>query len=128
MQNKNQIEVIILWTARIWGSIMLLFGLIMFGGEIVEHLSGKPSFSIDSVSDLLVILFFPAGTLIGLGIAWKWEGLGGLVIIGGIICSQMIKHGTILFDPLTFLFGAPGLLFLIYWYLSRHKKETPETI
>jgi len=122
MKNKKQIAKIIRLIARIWGSLLLLFVLIMVGGELVKHLSGEPQFFIDSASDLFGVLFFPV-FCIGLGIAYKWEGLGGLIIIGAIIITQIVD-GRLTLDLLTALFAASGLLFLVYWVLARNLKET----
>ena len=122
MKNKKQIAKIIRLIARIWGSLLLLFVLVMVGGELVEHLSGKPQFFIDSVSDLIGVLFFPV-FCIGVGVAYKWEGLGGLIIIGAIIITQIVD-GRLTLDLLTALFATSGLLFLVYWVLARNLKET----
>jgi hypothetical protein len=55
---------------------------------------------------------------VGLGIAWKWEGFGGCIAIGGIICYQMIDPSISKLAG-QLLFAVPGLLFILYWLLSR---------
>lgn len=121
MKNQKQIATIIRWIARIWGSLLFVFVLIMVGGELIKHLSGEPQFFIDSISDIIGLLFFPI-FCIGVGIALKWDGLGGLIIIGAIIITQ-IADGRLTLDLLTGLFAISGLLFLIYWYLSRIQQK-----
>lgn len=32
--------------------------------------------------------------LVGLGIAWKWEGIGGLLILGGLALFAVANHGV----------------------------------
>jgi len=103
----------------------MVFVLAMVGGEFIEHLSGEPQFFIDSASDVIGLLFFPV-FCIGVGLAFKWEGLGGLVIIGAIIVTQ-IADGRLTLDLLTGLFATSGLLFLIYWFISRGKQKTIKT-
>lgn len=125
MKNKKRIATIIRWIARIWGSLLFVFVLIMIGGELVEHLSGNPMFFIDSVSDIIGILFFPI-FCIGVGIAFKWEGLGGLIIIGATIGTH-VADGRLTLDLLSGIFLTSGLLFLIYWFLSRVQREINET-
>ena len=118
MKNKKQIVIILRWIARIWGSLCLLLGII-FIAEMVEHLSGESQFS----TNFIASLFFPGVSLIGLGIAWKWEGLGGLITIAGIIIHQIISPSLPKFTG-QLLFAIPGLLFLLYWFLSRGQLET----
>ena len=60
----------------------------------------------------------------GLILAWKWEGLGGLIAIGcAIAFSVTIQE----YSLLIVLMAAPALLFLVCWLLSRGLGETKET-
>ena len=80
---------IIYWVARIWGSLFLFFLLFMVGGHLIGSLFGSENSNGEgfrSVSDMLqFILIFPAGTIISLAIALKWEGLGGFITTVAII-------------------------------------------
>jgi len=70
-----------------------------------------------------MLVFFPTGVLTGLFLAWKWEGTGGIATIGSIIGLYVLRPDLIL-DPLIASLVAPGVLFLIYWLLSRKQTET----
>ena len=124
MKTKKQFASIIFWIARIWASLSLLFLLFMVGAHIIGALSGAENGNgFNSTSEMLSFLFFPVSTIIGLGIAWKWEGLGGLITIIGIICFHVIRPDLIL-DLMIDGLAAPGFLFVIYWLMSRHLNKT----
>jgi hypothetical protein len=120
MKNNNRIAKIIRWIARIWGSISLAFLVFMVGAHLIATITGKgePIGKFNSISEIASFFFFPLCTLIGLAIAWKWEGLGGLITIGGIICFHMIRP-DLLFDLMINGLAAPGLLYLLYWLFTR---------
>jgi hypothetical protein len=54
--------------------------------------------------------------IIGQIVAWKWEGLGSLLILGGFVLFAILSHGV----PLNnFVFGPwlmTGLLYLVCWW------------
>src|ERR1039457_3438524 len=62
------------WTARILGTLMFLLFLAFFFGEGPPHLS-----SLTSTERLQFLCI--ADLFLGLVIAWKWEGLGGLITV-----------------------------------------------
>jgi hypothetical protein len=64
------------WTARIAGTLLFLLFLAFFFGE------GPPDFSRLTSTERLQFLGM-AALFLGLVIAWKWEGLGGLITVGG---------------------------------------------
>jgi hypothetical protein len=64
------------WTARIAGALMLLLFLAFFFGE------GPPNVSRLTSTERVQFLGM-AGLFLGLAIAWKWEGLGGLLTVAG---------------------------------------------
>lgn len=55
---------------------------------------------------------------VGYGIAWRWEGIGGAVILVGSVLLGILA--TLAFEPQVALFGClaffvPGALFILYW-------------
>jgi hypothetical protein len=120
MENTNQKKPvwlgIIRWTARIISLLLVGFFLLMFIGESIgEHAKATDLTFIDIVG--LSIWFL---NLLGMLIAFKWEGFGGglslfFVLVHIVIIA--INH-TIPF-PL-FFFAIPGILYLTSWYF--HKK------
>ena len=127
MKDKRRVAAIIRWIARIWGGISLLFLIFMVGGHVIEALSGTaegPGFT--STRELVTFLFFPVSTLIGLGLAWKWEGLGGCITLLGIAGLYVLRPDLIL-EPMFNGLAAPGVLFVAYWLLAKDpgKIKTP---
>jgi len=92
------------WTARIIGTLLLLLIAVFAIGE------GLPNPLILSPREILLFAAI-AMMLVGLIVAWKWEGIGGLLILGGYIFFAVVNHGA----PFNIVFGPwllTGLLYL----------------
>ncbi|MDP8202816.1 MAG: hypothetical protein P9M11_11850 [Candidatus Tenebribacter burtonii] len=119
--HKNLTLIILRWTARIWSYIVVTFIVLFVGASLFE--SGVGSMS---SGEAIAFAFFPIGLTIGLIIAWWKEGLGGIIATGSIIAFHLImlivnsKPDFVLFIE---LLAIPGPLFIIYWLLSRKKKQ-----
>jgi hypothetical protein len=103
---------IILWTARIWSILSISFMLIMIAG----HIFGSEPQVFNGTSELLAMIFFPVGVLIGLILAWKWEGIGGIMSVVCISGLYIIRP-ELIFTWISLL-AAPGLLFFAHWLMS----------
>lgn len=124
MRDKKRIATIIRWIARIWGSISILFLAFMVGAHVIEAISNKSLFSgFDSTQELISFFFFPISTLIGLSMAWKWDGLGGLITTLGILGFYVIRPDLI-FAPIFNGLAAPGIFFIIYWYMTKNNEKS----
>ena len=120
-----RIVTIIRWIARIWS--ILIFALAVLVIIIPDPYTVKPV----PLADQIAMGLFGVAIL-GSLIAWRWEGLGGAIAIasvvgddvfcritrGGGLWSQVLTPAS----PLVFLFGFPGILFLVCWALSRSKR------
>jgi hypothetical protein len=131
MKNKKRIAAIIRLIARMWGSLFLLFLLFMVGAHVIDAITGTEGASgkgFESVSETLLFFFcFPVGTMVGLALAWKWEGLGGVITVGGFI-GLFVMRPDLISNPYMVGMGICGLLFLAYWALTRGPQlETEET-
>jgi len=122
MKNQKKTANIIRWIARIWGTSILAFVLFFLFAHIFGTEEGGKGFNNNSIS----FIFFPVSSIIGLAIALKWEGLGGLITTVGII-GLFILRFDLISDPF-FICGitAPGILYLVYWYLSNGVADTIE--
>ena len=67
MESQKQIALIILWIARIWGSISLAFMLFFIGAHLIGTITGEgePIGKFKSVSDMISFVFFPVSLIIG---------------------------------------------------------------
>ncbi|MBT8287509.1 MAG: hypothetical protein HKN00_09115 [Flavobacteriaceae bacterium] len=122
MKNRRKTAKIILWIARVWSLLSLFFMFWMVGAHFIEALSENGGgISFNSSRESISFLFFPVCIMIGLLLAWKWEGLGGLITVLGIVGFHIIRPDLI-FDPMIDGLAAPGLIFLLYWLINRNLK------
>jgi hypothetical protein len=99
------------WTALIFGTLMVLFFLAFFFGE------GPPHFSRLTVSEDLH--FVAMGALfLGLVVAWKWEGVGGLLALAGFVAFVVLSHGSLKLWALD-LPAAIAVLHIACWWRLR---------
>ncbi|MEZ4796767.1 MAG: hypothetical protein R2785_06320 [Flavobacteriaceae bacterium] len=101
---------IILWIARLLGSVTIAFLLFMTIGEL---LSTDSKTLMIKTSDAIALLLFPVSTIIGLLIAFRWKGIGGLITVGGMIILHIIRP-DLASSLLISAFAIPGLLYIIY--------------
>ncbi|MEW6131220.1 MAG: hypothetical protein AB1757_29595 [Acidobacteriota bacterium] len=108
------------WTARIWSvmSVVLLF--LFFIGEGIQPAKITPK-------EWVGLLFFPVGVVIGLMIAWRREGLGGLITVSSLAAFYFIYEwllsGSFPKGWAFLMFAAPGFIYLLVWWLARHVKN-----
>ena len=108
---------IIRWVARIWSLASIAFVLAFLIGEGLSDGSRGPT-----VAEAVGLALFPLGVGVGLVIAWRREILGGALAIGSLIAFYLwllIIDGKFPRGPFFFLVAAPGILFMINWFLSR---------
>ncbi len=106
------------WTARILSALILAFHALSFLGDRLP-----PNLPTHDVVNLILWGL----VMLGLIIAWKWEGIGGVVIIlvsvmQNVIDPVLLSMWAFWIAPFT------GVLFLIYSVKRRRKAEpTPKT-
>ena len=106
---------IILWSARLLGSVVIAFLLFMSIGELF---STDTKTVIIKNSDIIALLLFPVSTIIGLLLGFKWKALGGLITVGGMISLHVFRP-DLANDLLISSFAIPGLLYIIYAVWSK---------
>ena len=120
ISNYRFITLSILWIARAWGSIILAFVLFF----LMAHMLGDESGSgLTNPKEMISFICFPVGTIIGLALAYKWEGLGGWVSSIGIVLAMILNEGIDLKFLLTIF--PPGFLYIVYWFRSRRDDQDP---
>lgn len=108
-------------TAKIWSILSIGFVLLIFIGEMMNP-TGQPL----SPIEWLGLAFFPIGVLIGLILAWWYEGIGGVVTALSLVAFYIWEatlSGSLADSPFFFLVAAPGFLFLACWFWSRDRAE-----
>jgi len=62
-------------------------------------------------------------SVLGLGLAWRWEGLGGAINIGFFLANVAVHFWMISLRPYPYIIAialpTPGILFLVCWWISR---------
>ena len=107
---------IIRWTARILALLIIIFILFMFIGESIGSSSHKTDLS---GRDYLLLSLFGI-TLIGLGIGFWKEGLGGLISLVSTLSHIIILSFEGVRNLFYFyVFLVPSILYLIYWYFNK---------
>ena len=106
------------WTARILSILILTFHVMSFIGD-------QPTATLSRMDYIKLALW--GLIMLGMIIAWKWDGIGGLLIVAVsavqyVINPMHLSVWAFWIAPLT------GILFLVYWMMSRKKSESfPKT-
>lgn len=106
------------WTARILGTLMVLFLLAFVFGE------GPPRFSQMAGREQLYSLGLLGGLFLGLILAWRWEGWGGLLSMLGWAFLAVLSNRP----PWALMLSIPaavGLLHLLCWWRLRGPAPPP---
>jgi len=103
--------VVLKWLTRVVGSLLMLFMVFM----LLSYVFG-PERSIPGAPMFLTIALMA----IGVGMAWKWEGSGGLVILAGTILL-FVFHPRLIWSPGPYhIMLIVAISFLICWFNRRN--------
>jgi hypothetical protein len=112
------------WFARILGSLVLLFVLLMVIGEglFMETPPGSSGMLKERDIPLMAGMIT---MLVGIVVAWFREGIGGLLMIGGFIpfLVDELKSEKGFNAWFLVIFPIIGLLHLFCWWQSRRLKS-----
>jgi hypothetical protein len=120
--SPNRDFTVIRWIARIWSITSISFILAFLIGEGMTPIQITPM-------EWIQLLLFPFGVVLGLIVAWRWEGLGGSITLISFVTFYALHYavsGDLPRGPYFALVAAPGLLFLLGWTLSRRKATKTE--
>lgn len=115
---------ILRWIARIWSLVVLVVAL------LIVILPDRYAVYPVPLTDWVLLSFYWIAIL-GLLIAWRWEALGGALVIAAVLgraVAVYIIRGAWPFDfsslsILAVVFVLPGILYLVCWGMSRHHKS-----
>lgn len=103
------------WTARILSLAVIGLLLAFMIGEGFRFWRFTPK-------ELTLSLFFTFAVIIGILLGWRWELLGGLVTIGGLVGFYGVHFLQVGFFPrghAFLLFALPGFLFVLASVVQR---------
>jgi hypothetical protein len=115
IQYSDDLVSVIRWVARIIALSLAVVVLIFVSGAGV-NVSAMGS---DEILMSAVFLMM----WLGLIVAWRWEGAGGILTTGGTALYVLLDYfltGHVLRFWVFFVFLIPGLLFLYCWWRPRH--------
>jgi hypothetical protein len=112
MSAARRAAVIGRWTARIAGTLMALFFLAFFVGE------GFPNIFRLHWRESLSVLALSA-VILGLLLAWIWEGLGGAVALAGTAVFMLLIGFRGAASGLLLVPAVIGLLHVVCWWRLR---------
>ena len=127
MKTKDEYAAI-RWTARIIGTLLVVFTLLIFIGEMIEGYHKKGKIETFNILQIITFIFWFLG-LAGLILAWWKEGTGG---ISSFICTVifliLVKVNANVnpeasFSAILFIFLIPSALFIIYWWLTKRADQ-----
>ena len=104
------------WVLRVLSGLFIVFFLFMFIGEaFFGENPGKPI----STNDILQLSAMGI-SIIGLGLAWKWELIGGIIALVAFVALVFINPNVI--NPsLLYIVPITAILFIVFWAISRKK-------
>jgi hypothetical protein len=123
------------WIAIVTGTLMVIFTLFIFVGEIMEGQKRHGGSAFGSFTPLMLIIFAVWGiALAGLILAlWK-EGLGGIISLVGFILTYILnlfnKEASMRWNAITIflIFCIPSILYLVYWKLNKDEFRKADAI
>lgn len=119
--NERLMVTVLRWTARIIG-IAQLGPVILTAVWAIRQ--GVPNPFTASLQENLVGMAMLTMTL-GVFIGWKWEGIGGLLIVGGVALDA-VNYGIWLNVP-TVAWLVTGLLYLICWWRTSRRSVSEDS-
>ena len=108
------LQSVIRWTARVIAALMFL----LIGFIVATHIFGDQEEALRSLNTIIPM----AMILVGLIIAWKWELIGGLLILCGCLIFGINKWLILLISPYG-VCAIAAILFIISWLMHRKPKQ-----
>lgn len=104
-------------------SVIIIVILIMF--MIGEGIPDVEDFKLDP-SELLGMIFFPAGVITGMILSWRYDFIGAIITLGSLACFYLVSllfWNDIPSSPWFIIFASPGFLFLITGIIKKSIKS-----
>jgi len=102
------------WVLRGFSGFIIAFLLLMFIGETFFGEVGEPL-----TNNAILQLSITGIALTGLGLAWKWELIGGIISLVSFVVLAIINP-VVLEVPLMFAWPLTAILFIVLWAISRN--------
>ncbi len=114
---------IVRWIARIGAGLTAVFILFFFIAHAITD--GLTPFLYLTARETAMMAAF-AAVWLGLLVGWKWELVGGLLTVGGVIAFYLLDYlfsGMFPRGPFFLIFALTGVLFLYCGVMDRRNGE-----
>ena len=107
--------------ARIWGTVIIGITLVI----VIAHVVVPDTNATDYPPSENLLPLAMCLSVAGLGVAWRWEGLGGAINVGFFLVNlglYRVLRGKFLPLRAVAIFSLeliPGILFLVCWWRTR---------
>ena len=108
------------WLVRIYGTLLLALVLAIFIGE------GPPN-PLKQPPGVQLELFGMFAMCVGLVLGWKWQNIGAILILGGIMMYHIVEKRLLLMGAFP-LFDLAGILYLLSWLLTKLQKSDKHVV
>lgn len=124
-KNDSTLTKVIRWIARILSVPPIILYLVFLIGHLLGGEEATAPITPGEMFGLVALIALSSLMVVGLIIAWKWEGIGG---IGIVVCAIMLftillividRNGLRVAALINVPFFVPGLIFLISWLVSK---------
>ena len=130
--SRDRVTKWIRWIARIWSLPIVVYALLMLIGYAWNWATGgladphavEDYPPIENLPPIFMLL-----SILGLGIAWRWERLGGVIAIAfqvavlAVLLTQRLLTQDFTRSAIPYILSVivviPGMLFLVCWRRSR---------
>jgi hypothetical protein len=120
------------WTARIWSLPLVACALLILAGYAWDWLTAGVAdpYAVEDYPPIEALPpIFMFLSVLGLGIAWRWERLGGTIVVVFQLAAILVLciHSPLTRDfprlavpyLLSMIITIPGVLFLVCWWRSK---------
>ncbi len=107
---------VVRWAARIGGTLLALSMLLVFLVNVATghaNLTGLETFG---VVKAWVFVGLVVAQIVGIAVAWMWEGLGGAIALAGALVAMIVGAANGSFPAYELLFALVSAMFLYSWW------------
>ncbi|HEX8981657.1 MAG TPA: hypothetical protein VF792_02705 [Ktedonobacterales bacterium] len=117
---------VVRWIARISGSLLALSMLPAF---LMNCATGHTNFAGLNTFEVIkawVLVGLVVAQIVGIALAWAWEGFGGAVVLGGALVAMIVGAVNGSFPAYEALFVLTSAMFLYLWWRTVGQNQRRE--
>jgi len=110
---------------RIVAKVLSAFSIVFLLGSIITMFFPEEGDEGFKTIELIALIFFPIGVLIGLIITWKKEKLGAIISLVSMFIFYLliiVPRGAWRAMPITLLIVSPGVIYIFNYLILKDKR------